>query len=81
MNIQLEIENLKIQTGFYKDAIYSISKTGYSELTSVIGPMLTVNETSLRSIILLAEANKILSGRNNNLYIMYIFYFIIVVII
>ena len=55
MNIQLEIENLKIQTGFYKDAIYSISKTGYSELTSVIGPMLTVNETSLRSIILLAE--------------------------
>ena len=34
-----------------------------------------------KSIILLAEANKILNGRNNNLYIMYIFYFIIVVII
>lgn len=55
MNIQLEIEHLKIQTEFYKEAIYSISKIGYSELTSVIGPMLTVNESSLKSVILLAE--------------------------
>lgn len=55
MNIQIEIEHLKIQTEFYKEAIYSISKVGYSELTSVIGPMLTVNDSSLKSIILLAE--------------------------
>ena len=34
-----------------------------------------------KSIMLLAEANKILSGRNNNLYIMYIFYFIIIIVI
>jgi len=55
MNIQIEIDHLKIQTGFYKDAIYLISEIGFSELTSVIGPILTVNESSLRSIILLAE--------------------------
>ena len=55
MNIQIEIEHLKIQTEFYKEAIYSISKIGYLELTSVIGPMLTVNDSSLKSIILLAE--------------------------
>ena len=30
---------------------------------------------------LLAEANKILNGRNINLYIMYIFYFIIIIVI
>lgn len=55
MNIQVEIDHLKIQTGFYKDTIYSISEMGFSELTSVIGPILTVNESSLKSIILLAE--------------------------
>jgi len=55
MNIQLEIDHLKSQTEFCKAGIQSISKIGYSELTSVIGPMLTVNERSLRSIILLAE--------------------------
>lgn len=55
MNIQIEIEHLKIQTGFYKDSINLISEFGYSELTSVIGPMLTLNESSLQSIILLAE--------------------------
>lgn len=59
MDILTEIEHLKKQTDFYKEAIYaiSISSIGFSELTSVIGPIMTLNETTLRSSILLAENN------------------------
>lgn len=55
MQIQNEIDHLKIQLDNYTEAIKKISKLGFSELTSVIGPILTVNESSLKSIILLAE--------------------------
>lgn len=55
MDIQLEINHLKIQVDNYKSAINLITEMNFSELTSVIGPMLVVNETSLRSMILLAE--------------------------
>jgi len=57
MKLQLEIDHLRIQADNYKTAIKLISELGFSELNSVIGPMLVVNESSLRSIILLAENN------------------------
>ncbi|WP_156027179.1 DUF5677 domain-containing protein [Sporocytophaga myxococcoides] len=59
MKIEVEIEHLKTQTDLYTEAIFAISAStiGYSELTSVIGPMLKLNETTLMSIILLAENN------------------------
>ncbi|NOQ26391.1 MAG: hypothetical protein GQ564_13615 [Bacteroidales bacterium] len=59
MEVHNEIEHLKKQTDLFKEVIYAISAStiGYSELTSVIGPILTLNETTLRSIILLAENN------------------------
>jgi hypothetical protein len=55
MNLELEIGHLQIQRDFYNEAIHLLAQTGYSELTSVIGPIITANETSLRSILLLAE--------------------------
>ena len=59
MNLTTEIEHLKIQSDLFKDFINTISAStiGFSELTSVIGPILTLNETTLRSVILLAENN------------------------
>lgn len=59
MKLATEIEHLKIQTDLFKDLIYAISAStiGFSELTSVIGPIMTLNETTLRSVILLAENN------------------------
>jgi hypothetical protein len=59
MKLITEIEHLKIQADFFKEAINAISAStiGYLELTSVIGPILTLNETTLRSILLLAENN------------------------
>ena len=59
MKLITEIEHLKIQADFFNEAInaISVSTIGYSELTSVIGPILTLNETTLRSILLLAENN------------------------
>lgn len=59
MNIDVEIKHLKAQADLFKDAIHAISASpiGFSELTSVIGPILFLNETTLRSILLLAENN------------------------
>ncbi len=59
MNNTTELEQLKIQSDLFKDIINAISAStiGFSELTSVIGPILTLNETTLRSLILLAENN------------------------
>lgn len=59
MNLKIEIEHLKKQIEFFEKGIHSISPTeaGHSELTSVIGPMLVVNHTSLKSILLLLENN------------------------
>lgn len=59
MKIEVEIENLKTQADLLKEAIHAISAStnGFSELTSVIGPILVLNETTLRSILLLAENN------------------------
>jgi hypothetical protein len=59
MNLKIEIEHLKKQIEFFEKGIHSISptETGHSELTSVIGPMLVVNHTSLKSILLLLENN------------------------
>ncbi|MFH0894838.1 MAG: DUF5677 domain-containing protein [Bacteroidota bacterium] len=56
---ELEIENLKVQADLLNEAIHAISAStiGFSELTSVIGPILVLNETTLRSILLLAENN------------------------
>ncbi|WP_179336309.1 DUF5677 domain-containing protein [Winogradskyella costae] len=57
MNLEIEIKHLKKQADYYKEAINELSPTqiGYSELTSVIGPILTLNSTTLQSIILLTE--------------------------
>lgn len=59
MNLDVEIEHLKVQADLFKDAVHAISAStiGFSELTSVIGPILVLNETTLRSILLLAENN------------------------
>jgi hypothetical protein len=59
MDIKTEVEHLKHQTDYFKEVFYALSPSaiGFSELTSVIGPILTLNEQSLRSIILLAENN------------------------
>jgi hypothetical protein len=59
MKLTTEIDHLKIQSDLFNEAIYAISAStiGFSELTSVIGPILTLNETTLRSVILLAENN------------------------
>ncbi|MBN2173648.1 MAG: hypothetical protein JW731_05935 [Bacteroidales bacterium] len=59
MKLTTEIDQLKIQSDLFKEAIHAISAStiGFSELTSVIGPILTLNETTLRSVILLAENN------------------------
>ncbi|MEQ9098280.1 MAG: DUF5677 domain-containing protein [Imperialibacter sp.] len=57
MGIKKEIEHLNKQISFYDRAIRAISPTkiAYSELTSVIGPILTLNKASLESILLLVE--------------------------
>lgn len=59
MKLSTEVEHLKIQSDLFKEVINAISAStiGFSELTSVIGPILTLNETTLRSVILLAENN------------------------
>lgn len=59
MNIDQEIEHLKAQADLFKDAIHAISAStiGFSEITSVIGPILVLNETTVRSILLLAGNN------------------------
>jgi hypothetical protein len=59
MKLTIEIEHLKIQSDLFENAINAISAStiGFSELTSVIGPILTLNSTSLKSLILLAENN------------------------
>lgn len=59
MKLTTEIEHLKIQSDLFKEVINAISAStiGFSELTSVIGPILTLNETTLRSVLLLAENN------------------------
>lgn len=59
MNINVEVQHLKVQADLFKDAIHAISVTtiGFSELTSVIGPLLVLNETTVRSMLLLAENN------------------------
>ncbi len=45
MNFQLEIKYLDKQINLYEEIIYAIApdKIGYSELTSVIGPILKLN--------------------------------------
>lgn len=57
MKLKVEIEHLKKQVDFFEQGLHSISPTkiGHAELTAVIGPMLVVNHTSLKSIILLLE--------------------------
>ena len=57
MDIQLEIKQLCIQSRLLKKMIYTISaqEIGYTELTSVIGPILTLNQTTLQSAILLSQ--------------------------
>lgn len=57
MELKIEIQHLKKQVDFFEKGLHSISpsKIGHAELTSVIGPMLVVNHTSLKSIILLLE--------------------------
>ncbi len=59
MKIEVEIENLKVQADLLNEAIHAISAStiGFSELTSVIGPILVLNETTLKSILLLADNN------------------------
>ncbi|HYG01801.1 MAG TPA: DUF5677 domain-containing protein [Chryseosolibacter sp.] len=58
MDLKKEIEHLKKQIDFLDKAILSISPSaiGHSELTSVIGPILTLNKQTLHSILLLAES-------------------------
>jgi hypothetical protein len=58
MDLKKEIEHLKKQIDFLDKAILAISPSaiGNSELTSVIGPILTLNKESLHSILLLAES-------------------------
>jgi len=60
MNIERELTHLKCQMSHYKEVMKAISpeSIGYSELTSVIGPILVLNHTSLESIVLLAENDK-----------------------
>lgn len=59
MKLSAEIKHLIKQANLYKKAINAISAStiGSSELTSVIGPILTLNETTLRSLIILAKNN------------------------
>ncbi len=59
MNIEVEIEQLKVQADLFNDAVHAISAStiGFSELTSVIGPILVLNEMTLRSLLLLTENN------------------------
>ena len=57
MKLEIEIKLLKKQADYYEEAINELSpaQIGYSELTSIIGPILTLNSTTLQSIILLTE--------------------------
>lgn len=55
MNFNNELQHLKIQLGNYDEAANILLKQGYTPLTSVIGPILTVNSFSLQSMLLLAE--------------------------
>lgn len=59
MNFQLEIKYLDKQIALYEEIIYAIApdKIGYSELTSVIGPILKLNLDTAKSIKLLADNN------------------------
>ncbi|CAA6813820.1 MAG: Unknown protein [uncultured Sulfurovum sp.] len=59
MKKEIEIKHLKEQAELFKEMIHAISASeiGFSELTSVIGPILTLNEETIRSVILLAENN------------------------
>lgn len=59
MNYKKEIEHLGKQLSLYEEIIYAIapSKIGYSELTSVIGPIIKFNYDTAQSIKLLAEQN------------------------
>lgn len=59
MNLEIEIEHLKKQVDLFEKGLHSISpsKIGHAELTTVIGPMLVVNHTSLKSILLLLKKN------------------------
>ncbi|MBT1706518.1 DUF5677 domain-containing protein [Chryseosolibacter indicus] len=57
MELKKEIEHLTQQIDFLERVIIAISPStiGHSELTSVIGPILTLNKESLKSMLLLAE--------------------------
>lgn len=57
MELRKEIEHLTKQIDFLERVIIAISPSaiGSSELTSVIGPILTLNKESLKSMLLLAE--------------------------
>lgn len=59
ISIETEIRHLKVHADLFKEAVnaISVSSIGFSELTSVIGPILVLNESSIRSILLLAENN------------------------
>jgi len=58
MDISIELNHLKKQADLFIEGINIISTDlGYTEITSVIGPLLVLNETTVRSIILLAENN------------------------
>lgn len=59
MDFANEIEHLRVQADYFKEGINAISAStiGYTELTSVIGPIFTLKDQSLRSIILLGENN------------------------
>lgn len=59
MNFQTEIKYLDKHIALYEEIIFAIapSKIGYSELTSVIGPILQLNLDTAKSIKLLADNN------------------------
>lgn len=59
MNYQKEIEHLSKQLPLYEEIIYAIAprNIGYTELTSVIGPIIKFNYDTANSIKLLAENN------------------------